>query len=270
VELAAVQVGSVWQVETWEAPALILVYTLLADIVAATRVAHRLELMSRTVPALRPYSHLAKQGLMLARGETALYTELVAEEYSRHEPRSYIGWAATMAYLVNAYNRQGRFAEAKAVSDRTLAHVTDADREYASLFLNVDLQAAIAEAGLGRTEEALARLDALLLRFRDTDHALALGLLHEARARIAWGADRKAEYDRSLVEVERWFRPTKNPVLVAKYEQLARLRSASIDRGPKRDTEDAMPTVVEVAVGDSTTASLTGEHLRRARHDNVV
>ncbi len=231
VELAAVQVGSVWQVETWESPALLHIYTVLEDIVSATRVAHRLESMSRTVPSLRRYWRIAKNTLLLARGEAAAYTALVAPEYEKNEPRSYIGWASEMAHLVGAYNAQGRYAEARAFSERVLAHVTDADRDYVSLFLQIDLQTAVADAGLGHTTEALARLDGLLQRFEATDHPLVHGLLHETRARIGWAAGRTDEYRSSLSAMERWFRPTQNPFLIARCEEVARLDDDTVPRG---------------------------------------
>jgi hypothetical protein len=225
VELHAAHVGSIWQVETWEAPALILITTALSDIVGGTRTAHRLELMSRSVPSLKRHTRLAKQGLMLARRE-ADYAYSVAAEYATHEPRSYIGWAATMGFLARGYNELGKHAEAKAVCERTLRHVTEADREYVALFLVPDIELALADAGLGDVAAALARIDRLLERFRDCDHPLVHGLLNEARARITWRAGNREEYAQSRLEVERWFRPTNTPALIAKCEALAQLAAA--------------------------------------------
>jgi serine/threonine-protein kinase len=222
VELHAAHVGSVWQVETWEAPALILITTSLSDIVGGTRIAHRLELMSRSVPSLKRHTRLAKQGLMLARRDFS-YTESVSAEYASHPPRSYIGWAATMGFLARGYNELGKHAEAKATCERTLVHVTDADREYVALFLVPDIELAIAEAGLGNAADGLARIDRLLERFADCDHPLVQGLLNEARARISWSAGNVEEYEQSRAEVERLFRPTDTPVLIAKCEALAQL-----------------------------------------------
>ena len=222
VELHAAHVGSVWQVETWEAPALILITTALSDIVGGTRIAHRLESMSRSVPSLKRHTRLAKQGLMLARRDFS-YTDSVSAEYGSHPPRSYIGWAATMGFLARGYNELGKHAEAKATCERTLIHVTDADREYVALFLVPDIELAIAEAGLGNAADGLARIDRLLERFADCDHPLVHGLLNEARARISWGAGNIEEYERCRAEVERLFRPTNTPALIAKCEALAQL-----------------------------------------------
>jgi hypothetical protein len=70
-------------------------------------------------------------------------------------------------------------------------------------------------------------MDALLRRFAAADHPLLLGMLHEARAYICWSAKLVAEYERSLVEVERWYRATGTPALIAKYERLASLGDAA-------------------------------------------
>jgi len=101
--------------------------------------------------------------------------------------------------------------------------MTDADREYVGLFLQVEIQAALADAGLGDVDAAMARLDALLARFEDSQHPLTLGMLHEARAQIAHRVGRKRDYHFSMVQVDRWFRATGTPTLIAKLERLADL-----------------------------------------------
>jgi hypothetical protein len=222
LELRAAHLGSLWQVETWEAPALILVYTLLMDVVSSTRVVQRLELLSQEVPSLRHYAVLAKHGLMLARGEQTNVAQL--EHLNRNkEPRSYIGWGAAMAFWARGYNEAGEYAEAKRLCESTLAQLEDREREYVSHFLGLDIQLAIADAGLGEFDEGLSRIDGLLQRFADCDHPLAHGLLHDARARIAFASGKLEEYEASVVQVERWFVSTGTPILIAKHKRLVEL-----------------------------------------------
>jgi hypothetical protein len=85
--------------------------------------------------------------------------------------------------------------------------------------LPVDIQVAYAEAGLGDVDVALTRLDRLIERFRESDHPLLQGMLHDTRAYICWGAKRVDEYHVSLAQVERWYRATGNPTLIAKCER---------------------------------------------------
>jgi tetratricopeptide (TPR) repeat protein len=162
-------------------------------------------------------------------------------------PRSYIGWAGVQGYISMMHNHIGEHQEAKAICERALSHVTDADRDYVMLFLLLDLELAIADAGLGRVDEALRRVNDLADRYKKYDHALALGLLYECRGHIAWAAGRSRDYEESLAEMERWFLPTKAPELIAKCKRL-RDRRASTSRAirPRVTGEAASQTTVDV------------------------
>jgi hypothetical protein len=111
--------------------------------------------------------------------------------------------------------------------DPILVHLTDADRDFVSLFLNVDIQRALAEAHTNSAEAGLAIVDGLLQRFAGCDHPLTLGLLHEARARILFAAGRVADYEKDLAETERWFRGTGTPILIARCEALTAPRTST-------------------------------------------
>jgi len=225
VELHAAHMGSTWQVQNWEGPCLIPVYTLLSDVEALTRVMAQLERLSVTVPSLGFYARLARTALMLVVGQAEEAESVLLAELADRPPRSFIGWASSHAFLARGYNERKDHASAKRVCEGVLAHVTDADKEYVSLFLPVDIELAIADAGLGDVDAGLSRIGALLARFRESDHPLVQGLLHEARARIAWMAGLTDEYALSLTIVEHWFRGTGTPALIAKCERLAALRA---------------------------------------------
>ncbi len=234
VELHAAHVGTAWQVETWEAPSLIPVYTTLSDVEALTRITHRLEESSRTVPSLRLYSRLASLALLLVLGDSVDEQDRLGEiELGAYPPRGFIGWAAVHGFLARSHNERGQHAEAKVLCERALAHITDADREYVTLFLGVDIDKAMALAGLGQIDEGFARIDGLLARFHASDHPLVHGSLQEARARMAWMAGRVDEYEVSLALVEFWYRRTGTPALIAKCERLTELRggAAALPRG---------------------------------------
>ena len=229
VELHAAHVGSAWQVETWEAAALLLVYPQIGDIVGAARLAHRLERLGMSVPSFRRYSALARDGILLSRGEPASRPAIarIVAEYDGHTPRSYIGWAGAMGYVARGYNLGGDHAEAKRVCEKALVHVTDADRDYLLHFITLDLELAVADAALGRPDDAMRRIDALLLRHAESGHMLGLGLLHEVRAGIAWAAGQRDAYEESLREVQRCFLPTGEAGLMARCKRLRELGERS-------------------------------------------
>jgi len=187
VEVHAAHVGSAWQVETWESASLIPLYTNLSDVEALTRITARLEEQSRTVSSLRLYARLARHSLALALGEGLEDTARdLKAELDAHPPRAFIGWASCLGFLARGRNELGQYAEAKEICERALQHITDDDRQFVTMFLPVDIQMAVAEAGLGQVEAGIARIDALLKRFRDSQHPLVQGFLHEARAKIAY------------------------------------------------------------------------------------
>jgi hypothetical protein len=228
VELHAAHMGSAWQVENWEGPCLTPLYTNLSDVEALTRIAAELEKLGTTVPALRLYARLARLSLMLVVGDSREVQGLLLAEVEKRPPRSFIGWASVFAYLARGCNERGDHSGAKDMCERALAHITDADRDYVSLFLPIDIQMAVAEGGLGHIDAGLSRIDAMLDRFRSCDNPLVQGFLHEARARIAWMGGLTEEYSLSLTIVDHWFRPTGTPALIAKCERLAELRTGPV------------------------------------------
>jgi hypothetical protein len=91
----------------------------------------------------------------------------------------------------------------------------------------LDLELAVADAGLGEPDEALSRIDKLVARHANSGHLLGIGLLHEARARIAWSAGKVDAYDQSVREVERCFVSTREPGLIARSKRLRELGDPS-------------------------------------------
>jgi hypothetical protein len=121
--------------------------------------------------------------------------------------------------------------------------VTDADREFTALFLQLDLQYALALSGLGEHGRALPIVDSLLHRFESCQNPLTLGFLHETRARICWDAGHTADYERSLAATEDWFRGTGTPLLIARCEKLARLRSTVATSTPSQGESSDVPSI---------------------------
>jgi tetratricopeptide (TPR) repeat protein len=238
VEEHAADVGSVWQVETWQGASLLVLYSAMRDIVSSTRILEELHAASRTIPSLKPYVRAAQVNLLLARGDLSDLA-LLERIFSDHKlgPREHVGWARLTANIAKCYNVRGEHQQAKRMCEDALRLVTDADRDYAAHFAPLDLELATADAALGHFEEAFARVDALLARFRECDHALVLGSIHATRAQLAHDAGDADGYERHLAEAERWFRSTQHPPLIAQCVRLRELgdsravgqRSASVD-----------------------------------------
>jgi hypothetical protein len=225
VELHAARAGSAWQVELWEPAALLPLYMAMGDVVALARIVRRFDELLRIAPSLTFYKRLAEFALMARNDDRnwELALALALREIDRAEPRSFIGWTTAIGGSASIYNKNGRHRQARALCERGLAVLRDVDRQYVSLFLELELQTAIADAGLDRFDEAFSRLDGLITLHGPSQHPLALGLIHEARARVSYRAGKKREYHYHMTQMERWFRPTGTPALIAKCERVAEL-----------------------------------------------
>ncbi|HEY6877825.1 MAG TPA: hypothetical protein VI299_07385, partial [Polyangiales bacterium] len=182
----------------------------------------------RVAPSLQFYRRLSEFALAVRRDQSNLERLLTRalRELERRAPRSFIGWTTLVSTCAEVFNRLERHAEARAMCEHALSTMRAEDREYVSLFLELELQTALADAGLSRFDEAFARIDGLLALHGPTQHPFALGSLHEVRARISYRAGKKREYHYHLTQMERWFRPTGTPTLIAKCERVAELQHA--------------------------------------------
>jgi len=238
VEVYAAQVGSAWQVETWECPAMILLCTNNLDMAAATRVAHRLDTLSKIAPSLRRYQRLVRNAFFMMGRDAQRHIDQTLPEYLALPPRSFIGWSAALAYYARSLNELGQHERAKSLCEQTLAQLSDAHREYVALFLMLDTQLAVAHAGLKDYESALARIDMMIKRFAGCDHPLLQGSLFETRAQICWAAGDAEGYEYSRGLMEYYFLLTQTPALIARCEQLAQRSRAAASL--------AAPSVVNV------------------------
>ncbi|MFT3925664.1 MAG: AAA family ATPase [Myxococcales bacterium] len=224
VEIHAAEVGSAWQVELWEAPALIPVYSLLGDVVSMARVRDRLEVSQKQADSLEFYQRLAFASLVLVRkGDLETTLDTLDDALRVRAPRSYIGWAALHGFLAQAYNERGKHSEALEHCVTVMARMTERDRDYVTMFLHVEMEHALALSGLGEHEQAMGEVDALIKRYSTSNHPLVQGGLQEVRAEIAWAAGIPEEYAFSLAKCEQWYRPTNTPALIAKCERLSEL-----------------------------------------------
>jgi hypothetical protein len=251
VQLHAIQIGSASQVELWEPAALILVYATVGDVIELRRVAERLAVLTRNAPSLARVAELASLALELIHADRAEGESEAAAQVGSHErvvqrarallamgePRSFIGWGATAGYLARGLNMLGRHAEARDACAATLAHLGPEDRPFVALFLNLELELAVAEAGLGDFDAARRRLDELLAYHSGSDNPLTRGRLHEAYVRAAASAADWQTYRHHLEETRSWYRGTGTPALIARLAVLEALEPPI--SGPPRRSSDA-------------------------------
>jgi hypothetical protein len=235
VDMHAIQIGSAWQVEMWEPAAMTLVYTMMGDVVELRRVGDRLRLLARTCPSLERYARFAELALVLAReddvagerdpGATQALDERMAETLAliEHEPpRSFVGWGALIGNAARGLNTLARHVEAKALCEGALGHLVPADRAFVALFLGIEIELALADAGLGDIASARRRMDELLVTHSKSSNPLTRGRIHAGYARVAARAEDWTTFQHHFEQTSAWYRGTGTRALIA---QLTRLRA---------------------------------------------
>ena len=231
MELHAVQTGSAWQVEATVPLTLGVVYSALGDVVGLKRVTGQIEQLAERydVAALRRIRKLTQAVYLLMCGDAESALGIHREILSENAPRAFTGWARVIGHCADACNQLGRHEEALRVCKDALQHVHPEDHRFVRMFLILDVQHTLALAGLGRTEDAARRLQLMIAAHEDGRGPLTMGLLHEARARVALIAKDRDAFRENLSAAERWLRPTHASALIGRCEALARQAEAVFD-----------------------------------------
>jgi tRNA A-37 threonylcarbamoyl transferase component Bud32/tetratricopeptide (TPR) repeat protein len=127
------------------------------------------------------------------------------------------------------------FDRAVLAADEAFAFCRDPDRAQHAFAFRAGRIRALARAGLGHTADGLRELADLVQEAEATDNPFLAGMLHEARALVALRAGDRDLVRRHCERVEHLFVPTRNPVLVARYDKL--LRQCGL--GPTPDPADS-------------------------------
>lgn len=141
------------------------------------------------------------------------------------------GLTARAQALLDAEDWDAAFAQA----DETYRLCAEPEHGQPAFRFRAGRIRALARAGRGETEEALEELAELLGDAAEADNPFLVGILHEARALVAMRHGAPEIAAEHCASVEHLFVPTRNPVLVARYEKL--LRQCGL--GPTPDAADA-------------------------------
>ena len=226
VEVHAIQRGTAWQVETWTHSGLITVYVRTQDAAGLKDCLERLKRLSAEVPSLR---FAYKRAL----GACWCWRKRPRPERARSGAKSGLGLVGLRGRAkASARGRTMRstdHARARETCVRALGYLTPENLKFCALNLDLQIQLARAEAGLGNIALGEEQLRGLLAAHEGAGNPLTVGALHEALADLAAMRGDRDAFANHLVAVDRWYRQTRNPALVARYEQLAReaVRSSS-------------------------------------------
>jgi hypothetical protein len=218
VEVHAIQRGTAWQVEMWMYSSLMYIHLRTGDVAGLKDCAEQLKRLSADMPSLVSEHTRALASYLVLRGTPAEALRVMDE--NPEPPCEVIGWTRCQGVRARAHNDLGQHEEARETCLRALAYLTDDDLAFCGNNLGVSIELARAEAGLGEAVAAEARLRGLLERHAAGANPVTLGALHEALVEVFALQGDRASLLASLHEMERWFRPTRHPALVARCDRL--------------------------------------------------
>jgi hypothetical protein len=221
VETRALQRGMTWQVEIWEPSAAYSLGLRQLDALGVKRAAGQLSHLSADTPSLRGYVDASRAAYLLLRGRHVEALALLETLLPQRDDKL-VGYATAVAMLARAYNGLNRFAEAKAAATGALAKLSPEDLMFPGMTLQLQIELALAEAGLGQHDVAAAQLDALIARHTPNEGPLTLGALHDARASVALRAQQEAVARQHVEMMERWYRTTDCPALIQHCDRIVK------------------------------------------------
>jgi hypothetical protein len=220
IDVRAMARGSAWQLEVWEAPAMLLVHVRENDVMGLKIAAERLDVLAGEIPSFGRLAVIARAAHLRLRGELRRARELLESiVYDASAPR-FLGLPTAIGLLAEVYNTEGDFTRAERITADLKSRIGAEDRLFSRTTLPAQIQHAHALAGLGAAAAARDELDGLMGEHSRGRDRVTLGLLHRARAELALSEGDTGSFDAHLEAMERLFRPTSNPALVAMCERL--------------------------------------------------
>lgn len=261
METHAIQLGSAWQAETWAPLDAANLARRTEDAPLLKRAVRELSRLAAEIPSLALQEQRTRGLYQLLRGkprEAALLLD------GGDPPLAVIGWTYTRAALARAYNAMNDHTHARAVCRDALARLTPEDLTFTATNLDIQVELALAEAGLGRLTLAAEQLDQLIARHAPQRGVLTLGGLHAARTEVALLADDRTACQTHLDAAAGWYLPTMNPALIEIVTRLRRRVSQHFRVPTDEERERENDTMVRRRITSLLTGS--GDQVERAAH----
>jgi tetratricopeptide (TPR) repeat protein len=249
LDIHGLQGGTTWQVEWFAIPMEGMTAARFGDLVGAAQALSRLERLAAEVPALEAVRDMLRIGNCLGRGEHAQVIQLGQAFAARHAPGSRVGWGTVYAALAASLNHCQRHAEARELCARAFAVLTKADLEYDHMYGGLLREHAVACAGTGAVEEALAIAGEYIARLEAAGEHALLAYALECRARLAHMIGDQELFASTLSAMREASERSGSSAVI---HQVARMIQASLREQGADDDEPPQP-----AEDDGVTTSLT-------------
>jgi hypothetical protein len=219
-EVGLVQLGNAWVFASqlaWITP---LAHGATQDVLGLKRSLDELERMSAEGYRFAPFLAVARGEYARARGDLAS-ARSVLEQAARDVPEGQF-YNATLVdtALADTYVDERRWGDAVLVVDRALARVAAAGEAFPPIELRLRRARALAWAGLGKLDDAVVEIDALVDGARALHSPLLCGMMHEARALLAREQADDVGFRDHADRMGQYFVATGNPALLARASRL--------------------------------------------------
>jgi hypothetical protein len=181
VETRALQVGAAWQIVAIGPIGLSMNALWTYDASGAKRAAAELDRLSRDISSFRHEARRARATYLVLTGR---YREAIDVMNESDQPARTAGWSRGQGILARAHNRVGEHVRARELCLAALEGKSEEDLSYVLMNLHIQMEFVLADAALGNFEVARAQSEALLRKHSEIG-PIALGSLHEVRARVA-------------------------------------------------------------------------------------
>ncbi|MFT3926655.1 MAG: protein kinase [Myxococcales bacterium] len=262
VELGIIRLGSAWQVDTWRAPVQVLSFP--EDPSAFRRMAEEMERLSGTAPSYEAYARWNRAAYLVLRGR---YEDALALYRGEQEPRNIVASIQACGWFAAAMNGVGAHERAQASCVAALARIEPEDRHRPAHSIRLEVELAVAEAGLGQHERAHERVDALFARHVPHTGPVVRGYLHSGRARVFLLAGDVAGYEQAVAAAALAYAPLNVPFLHERIAVMRRIVSERSEGVPPHEVslhDSHLLTRVQLRLASVSTAD------DRARHDAAL
>lgn len=243
-ELEFVRLGALWQLYAIHHASAAITYAYTDDMLGLRRCIEALERQLELGLGFATYHALARAEHARLRGEHDEALALVDEALGRMPAGEGLARPWALAARADVLREAGRLEQAQAAAEQAIAHAEDPEYGQNSFRCRAERGLALVEAVLGHSQAAIARIDRLIVDAEAIDNPLILGAAHEVRARLAAERDDDEGVRRHLDQVERCFVPTRNPVLIARYERLRRVLGRGARPEPAGSSDGDLATAV--------------------------
>ena len=227
-------------------------YSLSLDLNELKHIVRELTDISSQRPRFLPLLHIAEGLVAFARSEHARALALFEQALSLAQVGEHSAWLQATDYRVQMLIRLRRIDEARAAAESALA-------ESALHELGTGLQdmltpsLALIELHAGETDRAAQRLDAAIAKALELRRPrLWLGMLYEARGRVALGAGTHDTFADATDQLLQLYGQTQNAALLAAHDRLIALSLGAPERRLMvRQSAPCAPTTIETVAAPS-------------------